>query len=67
LHALVAISDIFAGISDVKVSSIELLLDAMGKSYTQFGKCIDGLTEKEILKYKRDKEKERIERRGSKE
>lgn len=53
------ISAIVGGQSDPKASTLHLLLNALGKSYTQFGRIMDSLTDEEVNEYKRIKENQR--------
>lgn len=57
------ISYILSGLSDIKGSTLDLLLDGLGKSYSQFAKYIDSFSEADVLEYKKIKEKERATRR----
>ena len=54
------ISDAFNGKSEMKASTIDLILSSLRKNYTQFGRVMDKLTEEEILKYKNDIEAKRL-------
>lgn len=49
-----SISYIISGKSNMKISTMTLLLEALGKSYTDLGKILDRITENEVLKYKND-------------
>lgn len=53
------ISNIISGLSDLKASTIYLLLSALNKTYKQFGTVMDTLSDEEVNQYKRVKEKER--------
>jgi hypothetical protein len=57
------ISNLISGLSDIKASTIALLLESLGRTYSQFGKIMDGLTEHEVMAYKVHKEKERGRRK----
>lgn len=56
------ISYILSGLSNPKATTIEALLDALGKSYLEFANYIDNFSDSEILEYKKMKEKEKAER-----
>lgn len=56
------ISHAISGLSEVKAITIDLILNSLGVSYTQFGRIMDHLTEDEVLEYKKTKERERMER-----
>jgi len=53
------ISAIVGGQSDVKGSTVFLLLNALGKTYTQFGRLMDKITDEDVLLYKNLKEEEK--------
>jgi transcriptional regulator with XRE-family HTH domain len=56
------ISDILSGLSNPKATTIEALLEALGKTYLEFAKHIDNFSDSEISEYKKLKERERAER-----
>jgi hypothetical protein len=56
------ISYVLSGLSDVKATTIDKLLEALGKSYADFALYIDSFSEFEVLEYKKSKEKERADR-----
>lgn len=56
------ISNIISGISEMKIYTLDLILDSLGVTYTQFGRKLDKLTKEDILNYKETKEKERTGR-----
>jgi len=56
------ISYVLSGLSDVKATTIDKLLEALGKSYAEFAFYIDNFSDSEVLDYKKSKEKERANR-----
>lgn len=48
---LATISDVFSGKSDVKISTIELLLESMGFSYAKLGSVMDKISNEEVTEY----------------
>ena len=46
------ISDIFLGRSNLKATTINLILKTLGKSYTEFGEVFDNIPEKEFSEFK---------------
>lgn len=59
------ISNALSGLSEVKAYTLHQILTSLGKSYTQFGKIMDQLSDAEVLKYKQEKEDERKKRHSS--
>lgn len=57
------ISNALAGLSNIKATTLEVLLEIMGKSYTEFGGYLDKLSGKEIMDYQQKKEEERKKRK----
>jgi len=53
------ISDIFNGISEAKIYTIDLILKSLGVTYKKFGEILDKLTEKDILQFLDDKKKQK--------
>ncbi|GAA4736860.1 hypothetical protein [Flavisolibacter ginsenosidimutans] len=56
------LSEALSGLSEVKATTIDLILNSLGASYAQFGKIMDNLTEEKIIEYKKLKEEERTVR-----
>ena len=48
-----SISEIISGKSNLKVSTMDALLSALGKSYSEFGKILDKITDGEISTYRK--------------
>lgn len=57
------ISEALSGLSEIKAFTIHQILTSLGKTYTQFGKIIDQLSDSDIMKFKLEKELEREERK----
>lgn len=57
------ISNVLSGLSEVKAYTLHQILSSLGKSYTQFGKIMDQLSDAEVQKYKQEREAERKKRR----
>jgi len=56
------ISFILSGLSNPKATTIDSLLEALGKRYLDLANQIDSLSEQDVLMYKKIKEKERSDR-----
>ncbi|OJW80273.1 MAG: hypothetical protein BGO69_05425 [Bacteroidetes bacterium 46-16] len=62
------LSDLFTGNSNPKISTINVVLSALGKTFTDFARYMDAITESEAWNYHKELEKARTvrNRRGKK-
>ena len=56
------LSDVFTGKSNPEAVTIDLIIEGLGKTFSQFGFYYDHLDEKKVLEYRKEIEKSRKER-----
>ena len=60
------ISEVFSGISEMKAYTMFQILNSLGKTYTQFGRIMDKITDAEVDLFIRSKEQEKNARKSNK-